>query len=121
MLIRVISTAHKSGITRFFPQGNSEGSATKVKRTNSNVCTAYFRGFVASEAVCTYSRLQMCWQGFLQPLLIHRENADTKHLDASLSMIDLSVTETTSLRVFTPASHWALPTEVGSRTITDAG
>src|SRR5881397_3151128 len=67
------------------------------------------------------SRPQMCWQGFLKQLLIHRENADTRHLDASLSMIGLSVTETTSLRVFTPASHRALPTAVGSRTITAAG
>jgi hypothetical protein len=38
----VISTAHKSGIARFFPQDSSEGSSTKVKRPNSHVYTAYF-------------------------------------------------------------------------------
>jgi hypothetical protein len=69
LLIRVISTARKSGIGRFFPQGHSEGGSTKVKRTHSNVCTAYFRGFVASEAILKFSRWQIFWQGFLKQLL----------------------------------------------------
>jgi hypothetical protein len=69
LLIRVISTAHKTGIVRFFPQGHSEGGSTKVKRTHSNVCTAYFRGFVASEAILKFSRWQIFWQGFLKQLL----------------------------------------------------
>src|SRR6266568_4338699 len=90
--------------------------------TSSAELHAVFQGsaIFCAEAVVKVSRPQMCWQGFLQQLLIHRENADTKHLDASLSMIDLSVTEPTILRVFTPASRRALPTAVGSRTITAA-
>jgi hypothetical protein len=32
------------------------------------VCTAYFRGFVASEAILKCSRWQIFWQGFLQQL-----------------------------------------------------
>jgi hypothetical protein len=31
----------------------------------------------------------MCWQGFLKQLLIKGENADTKRLDALLSVIHL--------------------------------
>jgi hypothetical protein len=33
------------------------------------VCTAYFRGFVASEAILKFSRWQIFWQGFLKQLL----------------------------------------------------
>ncbi len=49
----------------------------------------YTTDLLSLEAVLKFSRLQIFWQGFLKQLVINRENADTKHLDASLRVIHL--------------------------------
>jgi hypothetical protein len=45
--------------------------------------------YQTSEAVLRFSQEQLCWQGFLKQLLIKRENANPKHLDASLGVVHL--------------------------------
>ena len=49
----------------------------------------YATGLSSLETVLNFSRLQICWQGGLKQLFIERRNADTKHLDASRSVIHL--------------------------------
>ena len=63
LLIRVISTARKSGSVRFFLQGHSEGGSIKAS-AHSNVCTASFRGFVASEAILNVVDGRFSGRGF---------------------------------------------------------